>query len=176
MLKMKNQRGVTLTGLVVTIIVLMIITSISVNLGVDSISSTRDRKLQAELEMVQQACISEYTKAMQLGFLENATTKPANFIGTEVAVSSLPSVTGAWVLTTEPAEKYKSYYRLTPEDLEKLDILNSEHTYIVNYYTGEVYNETKKNTSENVPLYIKAKAVTAIPDDSDTQNYVNWET
>lgn len=174
MLKIKNQSGITLTGLVVTIIVLMIILSISVNLGVDSISQTRDRKLQAELEMVQQACISEYTKAMQLGYLENTATKPANFVGTEVAISSLPSVTGAWTLTSEPTEKYKKYYRLTPEDLENLDILNSEHTYIVNYYTGEVYNETKKTTSEHVDLYIKSKSVTAIPDDADTQNFVNW--
>lgn len=174
MLKMKNQNGVTLTALVVTIIVLMIILSISVNLGTDSISETKDRKLQAELEMVQQACISEYTKAMQLGYIEKPTVKPANFEGTEIAISSLPSVTGAWSLTEEPTEKYKKYYRLTPEDLEKLDILNSEHTYIVNYYTGEVYNETKKNTSEHIPLYIKSKSVTSIPDESDSVNYVNW--
>lgn len=174
MLKMKNQSGVTLTALVVTIIVLMIILSISVNLGVDSINSTKDRKLLAEVEMVQQACISEYTKAMQLGYLENASTKPANFVGTAISITDLPSVTGAWFFTAEPAEKYKSYYKLTPEDLESLDILNSEHTYIVNYYTGEVYNETKKYTSEKVPLYIKAKDVSSIQNNNDTQNYVNW--
>ena len=176
MLKMKNDNGVTLTALVVTIIVLMIILTISVDLGVSSINSTKDRKLQAELEMVQQACISEYTKAKQMGLLESAdiaTKQPANFIGKHIQVGSLPTLSTGWVLSTEPTVSYKWYFEVDPDKLEELDILDSEYTYIINYYTGEVYNVTKRESSEHVPLYIKS--VTTHPEDSsgDTTSFVD---
>ena len=38
-------------------------------------------------------------------------------------------------------ENERAYYRLSPTDLEKIGIENSEDTYIVNYITGEVINE-----------------------------------
>lgn len=174
MLKIKENNGVTLTALVITIIVLMIILSITINLGMDSINSTKDRKLQAELEIVQQACISEYTKAKELGYLEKDEI-PSNFVGTEVPFSSLPTNSKGWALTGSETEKYKKYFRLTPEDLEILSILNSEHTYIVNYYTGEVYNETKKNSSEGVPLYIRSVSEHQTDSSaSDNTNFVDW--
>lgn len=173
MLKIKNENGITFIILVVTIIVLMILLSVSVDFGINSLDSTRDKKLQAELEIVQQICISEYTKAKQLGFLEDTTTVPANFIGTKVEVSNLPELSDGWVLNSEPTEAYKNYFRLTPEDLEQLNILNSEYTYIVNYYTGEVYNETKENSSEDVPLYIKSVNTHQRDDTADSTSFVD---
>lgn len=175
MLKMRNEKGVTLTALSVTIIVLMILLSITVNLGVDSINSTKDRKLQAELEMVQQACISEYTKAKELGYLKSSGI-PENYVGEKISASSLPSLTTglSWVYdsSSEPSEDYKKYYRLTKDDLTSMNILNSEHTYIVNYYTGEVYNETKRVTSEGVSLYIQSVESHQTEDKTDTSSFV----
>ena len=184
MLKIRDEKGVTLTVLAVTIVVLMILVSVTVDLGVSSINSTKDRKLQAELEMVQQACISEYTKAKELGYLNTSGT-PANFIGDIISPTNLPSLTSglAWTFTSYPTgfPDYKKYYELDKDDLTSMNILNSEHTYIVNYYTGEVYNKTKKVSSSNVSLYIKSVTTHQSTDSTDTTrtnedttSYTNW--
>lgn len=163
MQKIKNEKGVTLVALVITVIVTIMIASIGVNIGLDSINSTKDRNLQAELEIVGQAAITEYTKAVELGYL-NDTPYPSNFVGTVVSASALPIRPSGegWALptATEDATTYKSYFRLTPDDLQKLDIANSEHTYIINYYTGEVFNETKQKASNGADLYIKMDKAT----------------
>lgn len=173
MQKIKNEKGVTLSGLVVTIIVLIIILGISLNLSLDSIDQTKDRQLQAELEIVQHAAVTEYTKANQLGYLES-NEMPSNFVGTEVTVSNLPKGI-SWVITTDPTEKYKAYYELQPEDLSKIDVVNSEYVFIVNYYTGEVYNKTEETTSEGVPLYIKATNESHNELEEDTTSFNDWE-
>ena len=173
MLKMKNENGITLAVLVVTIIILLILAGISINLGVDSIDSTKDRKLQAELEVVQQACMVEYTKAKQLNYLKEDSSVPENFIGEGVSVSNLPNISPeSWVFTEEQTAGYKKYFRLNPQNLKKIGIQDAEHTYIVNYYTGEVYNETKK-TSENLPLYIKSVSSHQTDDNTDTSSFVD---
>ena len=173
MQKMKNQSGVTLTSLAITIIVLMIILGVGINQGIDAIYASRDKKIQSELQIVQKACMTEYVKAKQLGFTTNGSVKPANFAGTEITIADLPVVEGAWLFSTEPTEKYKKYYRLTPEDLAALSISETEYTYIVNYYSGEVYNETKERTSDGKPLYAKGTVIQPVQN-VDTTNYVNW--
>ncbi|MBR3697400.1 MAG: hypothetical protein IKM97_03950 [Clostridia bacterium] len=173
MLKIKNENGISLIVLVVTIIVLFIIFSVTINIGTESIYSSKDKKLMAEIEIVQQACISEYEIANKLGYLENPSTVPANFVGTEVLVANLPSITGKWVIETEPLEAYKKYFRLNPYELEQLGIKNSEDTYIVNYYTGEVYNETVRETSDNVLLYIKSLSSNQVQKQIDNTSFVD---
>ena len=145
-------------------------------LGEESVNHSEDRKLQAELEMVQQACITEYTKARQLNYLKENASVPENFIGTVVPVSSLPTSVGVtWLLTSSDVTSgYKNYFRLTPSDLEKLSIFNSDYTYIINYYTGEVYNETEIYSSENIPLYIKSVATYQTDNMQDTGNFIDW--
>lgn len=153
---MKNENGITLMVLTITIIVLVILLSVSLNFGIDSIDEATDRRLIAELQMVQQATITEYTKAKQLGYTKS-NSKPDNFVGTKINILNLNNITNVeWKLTSEPEEAYKAYYELTPSDLEQLQILNCKNTYILNYYTGEVYNKTKKSTSTGEALYIYA--------------------
>lgn len=178
MQKMRNEKGITLTALVITIIVFTLLTSVSINIGTDSINSTKDRNLQSELQIVEQAAISEYSKAVELGKIHEGTNDiPSNFVGEKI--SGVPAITlsngNSWYFASNPneAKGYKSYFRLTPELLEKLEIKNSEHTYIINYYTGEVYNETKQKASTGEDLYIKAnKATITMPTDDNT-SFVN---
>ena len=167
MQKMKNQKGITLTALIITIIVFMIILSITVNIATNSIDYTKDRKMQAELEMIQQACISEYTKAKKLGYLENSTEVPANFVGKEIPVENLPVQSYGWFFNNNPEEAYKKYFELTPEDLEVLNISDSNNTYIVNYYTGEVY-------SEGISLYRKPANTHHEESSEDTTSFTDW--
>ena len=50
---MKNQKGITLVALIITVVVLLIITAVSINFGTDSLDDTRLRGFYAELEIVQ---------------------------------------------------------------------------------------------------------------------------
>lgn len=173
MQKKKNEKGITLIALVITIVVLFIILGVSVNLGLDSVDTAKDRDMQAELEIIQQAAVTEFTKAKQLGYT-NSNDTPPNFMGSIVSVSNLPSGID-WELDTEPTEKYKSYYELTPENLAELEITNTDYTYIINYYTGEVYNKTKAKTSEDIPLYLKpASSYRDAEEEKDSTSFNDW--
>lgn len=172
MQKIKNEKGITLVALILTIIITIMIAGITINLGLDSINSTRDRKLQSELEMVGQATITEYSKAIELGYIKEGTNEiPKNFIGNPTSTpSALPS--GEWALSNTEAVGYKSYFELNPKALEKLDILNSDHTYIINYYTGEVFNQTKQKASSGETLYIKMNTGKVAEKAQDTTSFV----
>lgn len=175
MQKIKNEKGVTLVALVITIIVTIILASITMTIGMDSVNSTKDRKLQSELQMVGQATITEYTKALELNYIkEGDTIPPANFIGDRIENISSVSLQGGktWKLSDSEAKGYKSYFRLSPEQLKELEILNSEHTYIINYYTGEVYNETKEKASNGEALYIRIKGDVITEKPTDNTSFV----
>jgi len=169
MQKIKNESGITLIVLVITIIVLMTLTIVTINGGITSIKENQNAVLQVELQMIQQVAISEYTKAKQLGYT-NSEDIPLNYVGTPIEVSELPEGID-WIADEEPPEKkYKAYYELTPDDLKKLEILNVEDTYILNYYTGEVYNKTKEKTSDGKKLYVKTTEVPNLKEDNDSFN------
>lgn len=176
MQKIKNENGITLVALVITIIVIAILAGISLNLGLDSINSTKDRQLKAELQIIEQAIMIEYTKAVQLDNIEEGVV-PNNFTGE--LISGVPSIAlnngNTWFFADKPEQAvgYKSYFRLTPEHLVNLEIENSEYTYIVNYYTGEVYNETKQVTSTGEDLYIRVNTATITEKQSDTSSFIN---
>ena len=105
MQKMKNEKGITLTALVITIIVFTILAGTTIKMGMDSVNSTRDRNLQSELQIVEQAAISEYSKAVELGKIEEGVI-PNNFIGEPI--SGIPTITlnngNNWYFSSNPSE------------------------------------------------------------------------
>lgn len=177
MQKINNQKGITLTALIITIVVFIIIFKITIDLGSDSINSTKDRRLQSDLQMVQQVAVSEYYKAVKLGKIQEGSTDiPSNFIGTKI--DGIPPINlsgNTWHFSSniEEAKGYKSYFTLTPEDLEKLELKNVEHTYIINYYTGEVYNTTIQTSSTGKDLYIKANKATISTPTEDNTSFID---
>ena len=173
MQKIKNEKGITMAILVVTIIVLLVLLGATLDIGLNSLKETRSKRLELELEMVQQATISEYTKAKQLGYTSEPTVRPPNFVGTKVEVANLPKNI-SWQISEEPAEEYKAYYELDPGELEKLEILNSEFTYIANYFTGEVYNKTRRATPMRELLYITATSNVHREKEPDNESFNDW--
>lgn len=170
---MKNENGITLSALVITIIVIFILASISINYGVDTLNESKAKTLEASLEMVEQAVAEQYVKATELNLLNVKTTseQPATFVGTIIKANDLPQIAGSDSIVFQKKEELagktnadityaESYYRLTPTDLENLKIESDDdtkYTYIVNYSTGEVYNETKQKTSLGKTLYYAGK-------------------
>lgn len=186
MQKIKEEKGITLAILIVTIIVMLILVGVTMDMGFDAADSAKISQQKSELQMVGQATISEYTKALKLNYIPREETEeivediPANFVGKEITntgdnlLPNLPS--GDWALNQFDAVGYKSYFRLTPEDLDKLNISNTTDTYIVNYYTGEVFNETKQMADDDTTvLYLRLNTSAATSKETDTSSFVDVE-
>lgn len=151
MRKMKEKKGITLVTLVITVIIMLILTGITIYLGVDEIEQARERQLLTEVEMVSHAVYEAYVGYQKT---KNETYLVGEIISKEVA-NILANEMGVILVSipSDYAEVEKAYYRLTPADLEKIGIQKSEDNYIVNYASGEVMNETQKMTQSGKALY-----------------------
>ena len=155
MQKINSNKGITLVSLLVIIIIILILASVSIKLSIFSIDSSKDDANYATLNIIQQAVEEQYSKAKLLKEtnVKISEAKPSIFIGTPIEYTDIADTTIDW--HSKNYIYYEDYYyRLTPSDLEQLKIKNTEDTFIVNYKTGEVYNETKKTTSKNANLYV----------------------
>ena len=147
----RENKGITLVALVITIIILLIISGISITGTIAGKKETQESVQISELKMIQQAILQRYTKS-QL----TKETLP----GTSIDISQVQSMINEINNKTEQniILKGKDYKRLNKTDLEKLGITGEEDSYIVNYNTGEVINETLKTTKSGKALYIYAKS------------------
>ena len=168
----KNNKGVTIIVLVVIVVLLFILAGVGLNLSYFSIDKVKDNKLESELGMVRQAVSEQYWKAISVGETEVLASKNsvAFWVGSRITDFSdidLPDENS--ITTTEKSEAFFDkesnyapvfqedfYYRLTPAELKQIGIGDSKATYVVNYATGEVYNETQKKDSKSQLLYLPA--------------------
>lgn len=154
MYKLKTQKGITIVSLVITIIILLIISSVGINFGINGINNTKDSKLEAELNMVQHAVLEQYTKYK--------TTKDTVYIvGNKVSEEQLDEITselGITLVNIPDTYSNKDYYKLDKASLNEIGIRDTYDEYIINYISGEVINITQKKLSNNNPLYTKANS------------------
>ena len=153
--KTKENQGITLIALVITIIVLSILIGITLYSGTGAIRQTQQNKLFTELGMVQHAVMERY--------YQYTITQDVNLlIGTEATtVQNIAQSMGVNLLISSPVEIEEKYYELSPIQLKEIGIINTDDTYIVNYKTGEVINKTEE-TINSLPLYIKGSAGTTM--------------
>lgn len=150
---MKSNKAITLISLVITIIVLLILSGIGLTMGTNMISTSQDKKLISELNMVQHAILEQYAKYQ--------TTKDSSYIKVgnkmELAdVKNIASNMGIELVNIPDSYSNKDYYKLDKFSLLKIGIENTDDEYIVNYISGEVINNTKKYTKDNKALYVRA--------------------
>ena len=158
--KVKEEKGVTLMALSIIIIVLLILTSITVNIGKDGIKESKEDAMLSELGMVQNAVLQRKTKADLTNETypgEKITTAGIN-LDTVIAEIHANVASGEETVTRRDVED-ENYYYLSDSNngLSDLGIDNSEDEYIVNYETGEVINYTTLVTGTGKPLYIYAR-------------------
>ncbi len=149
--KLKNSKGITLSGLAITIIVLTILATVGTTVGITNIREAKDAKLDTELEMVQHAILEQYVKF--------ETTKDVVYlVGNKLEKSEVDQIAQELDITlVEIPDTYenKDYYKLDKASLKEIGIQNTDDEYIVNYISGEVINITSKK-NDNKPLYTKA--------------------
>ena len=168
----RNDKGVTLMILTVTIVVLLIILGITLNYGVSEIHDVSNKKMESELEIVQEAIMQRYALVKSEGQLgikapvissntQTEANRPSGLVGTRIANSSYIETQGFSgvepMITYSSGENNKNfedyYYLLNENDLRDLEIEkgdnpnesgSKERSYIVNYSTGEVFDVGNK--------------------------------
>ena len=160
MQKMRNEKGITLVVLILTMILLVIIAAISIDYAFDGIAYSQERKLLTEVEEVQQAVMEKYTELSQLDVEKDANSY--NDIASSIDPSTLEEYSSILKHTytdDRSVEPDKKYYTLSAKQLEDLDVVvkngipdnevetgglkdsNGDYVlYIVNFYYGEVLN------------------------------------
>lgn len=140
---LKENKGITIITLVVTIIILLILAGVGIYSGGDSLKVAKSNSLQAQLDLVQHSILERYAKY-------ELTQKNNIIVGTPIEYTEAQGVASKIGITLKSTA---NYYRLEPTDLEQLGILDEEDTYIVNYQTGEALNETQLKTILGEALY-----------------------
>ena len=150
----RNNKGITLIALVITIVVLLIIASISIIGGIEGAKTAAENKLLTELDMVQHAALQRYTKAqMTKEDVPGNTIEDINDVKEKVNDINNKISDGNKIYLKGRADEYK---KLDKDALKELGITNTEDEYIVNYSTGEVINTTREITDSGKALYIYA--------------------
>lgn len=155
-----SEKGITLLALVITIVVLIILASITVNIGKEGIKESKEDAMLSELAMVQNAILQRKTKADLTQEDYPGETIATAGINLEEVIEEINDnrASGEEEISKKDSDN-NHYYFLSTENggLEALGITNSEDAYIVNYETGEVINYTTKLTGTGKPLYIYAR-------------------
>ena len=136
---MKENKGITIISLIVTIIILMILAWKTITSTTNILPSSNDSKYISELNIVQHAVFEQYTKY-------NLLKKDELLVGYKVEESQMNQIAdelGITLVQIPTNYTARDYYRLDKATLLDLGISNTEDEYIVNYTTGEVINITR---------------------------------
>lgn len=150
-----NNKGVTIITLIVTILVILILSSIFISVGLDSLNEAKETEIKNEMYQLKQAVINKYTsyekndgKIALVG--TSALSKWGNkneciekVIATlQYEDESMDEIERRKArVSGEIARDYDEFVMLIDSDARvKLGLENSsDNVYIVNYYTGSVY-------------------------------------
>ena len=149
-MNVRKNEGITLVALVIAIILLLIISGISITGTLRGQNETEEATQISELNMVQHAILERYTKAQ----LTKEELPGTLITKTEVEgiINDINAKSGKNITL-----KGTEYKRLDASDLKNLGIKQEEDSFIVNYKTGEVINETIKVTKSGSALYVYSK-------------------
>ena len=134
-INIKNNKGITLATLVVTIIVLLIITSITVYQGNNTIRESKLQNLKTNMLLIQ-AKTKEFAENTNFEIgnkteeSEIAPIKEKNLVGTKIEASQLPNDI---YVDTSKGDLYRlSQQNLNDMGLSKIEITNDNY-YVVQY-------------------------------------------
>lgn len=126
----KNEKGITLTTLVITIIIILILAGTLTYAGSSIIKSAKLQTINTDLLLIQ-------AKVKTLEEKANFEGKPELLVGVNINTNT-QLLNSVGITTVQETDKF--YSISNEEDLNKLGVsVNTNSEYIVNYTDGEVY-------------------------------------
>lgn len=159
----KEEKGITIIALVITIILLLILIGISIGEILkrkNSVNESKDQIAVTELTKIQQAVMETYIKYKQLGNENVLKGTQMTYAAALSDFNQLGSGQSLKINTSYDNEEVVDasifYYKLQKANLAELGLsnINNNDEYIVNYSTGEVFNITQKKAINGSALYI----------------------
>ena len=132
MMNFKNNKGITLIMLIVTIIIILITAGITIELSIDSVEQTTDSQDISEMLIIQHAIQERYLEYTQ-------TNNASILVGTMNNPSANPN-----------EDEYYEYKLNSKQNLEDLGVTGegvTDSKYVVNYKTGYVEKEGSSEPS-----------------------------
>ena len=126
---MKQNHGITLVSLVITIIVLIIITGIAIFAGTSTIKSTKIAGFMTELELIQEKVNTIYEKRK----LNKEDINYYSSLGQNISIIDSSKLANLLNGVSE-----EGYYYFSKEDLKKLELDNISQEVIINFETRDV--------------------------------------
>ena len=148
---LKNNSGISMLTVILTIIVMIILISITINGSIKTVEETNLTKIANEIKNLKDAVNIRMTN-----YERNATTYP--LIGEKVGDDVFKYILSIENMSNEEKldivdtisvsynQDKQDYYRLIESaDAERLGVegLDEENYYIIDYYYGEVYGPVK---------------------------------
>lgn len=151
---LKNEKGITLIALVITIIVMIIISGVATYSGIQTIESVQKTAFISEMEMIQAKINAIYEERKN----DESKVKYYNSIGQDISFANQTKVAKALGETTVEGFRY-----FQSKDLEKINLSDINQDVLINYDTREVIS--LKGTKINGVTYYKLK---------DIPNYIGY--
>jgi len=143
-MNIRNENGVTLLVLVVTIIIMIIIAAISINYGLSPVHSTKDTVVESNLHMIQQKVLEEYSKKNLNGEAQKYLGKPLTFDEVQ-AIKDSETIALLKGNNRTNYENMTPYYKLTADTLKSMGVeVQDDQEYLVDYENGEIWDITNK--------------------------------
>ena len=150
------NKGITLITLIITCIVIMILVGATTMIGFDIVEKAEQQETNKQLTAVGNAVLEQYTKYIKTKdttyLIGTKYKKTDSYIQETINKVGIELVQ----IPSNYAEDLVSYYQLSTLQLKQMGIEDSKYTYIVNYLTGEVINQTKALVGEKYYMYSRS--------------------
>lgn len=132
MIKLKNNKGITLVALIITVILMLILVSVATYSGINTYKNTEVTKFVAQMQLIQ-------TKVDEL-VEENNIENIGEEITTDETKKNIISLAYSNGEVQDNTDEYKNKFRyISRENLElQLDIADIDNDILVNFETREV--------------------------------------
>lgn len=128
---MKNEKGITLISLIVTIVIMLIIAGVATYSGMEAVQSSQKTAFISEMEMIQAKVNSIYEERKN----NKEKIEYYNNIGQDISI-----IDETKLATLFPENNFSGFKYFNSNDLKKLDLYNINHEVLINYDTREVIN------------------------------------
>ena len=149
---MKNNSGISLITLAVMIVVMLILASIVMNSGIESIDEANDTKVAVEIEKLKEAVSKRMTdNARNEAAYPFVGKKVDDIVGYAYYIEDMSNGDLQKFIATVDEESV-DYMRLVDNiDAAKLGVSSvaEDHYFIVDYYNGKVYGTVNMTAYEN---------------------------
>lgn len=146
---MKNNRGITLMSLVITIVILLLISTVTINVGMGAYDIVKEQNFISQLKLIQSKVDNivaenqgfennEFIKLSEISSLDSEAYEVFQAIVSNPAEYNI-DINHSW--NAELDGNMENYYYFKNDDLEKIGLKDQKMTVIINFKTRNVIDQ-----------------------------------